>query len=88
MNEIVDAVFSHLRISSICKTLVISNYNRIFPILKHNTTNIIIGCAFQILANKNKIDGSVGLIVILNFLSVKKTTIMSKIRSYNNSNDK
>ena len=84
MNEIVNAVFSHFKISSICKTFVISNYNRIFPILKHKTTNIIIGCAFQILANK--IDGSVGVMDILNFLSVKKHTIMSKIRLYNKNN--
>ena len=78
MNEIVDAVFSHFRISSIFKTLVISNYNRILPILKHNTASIIIGCAFQILAIKNKIDGCVGVIDILNFLSVKKKQSLVK----------
>ena len=88
MNEIVDAVFSHFRISSIFKTLVISNYNRILLILKHNTASIIIGCAFQILAIKNQIVGCVGVIDILRFLSVKENTIMSKIRLYIKTNDK
>ena len=86
VNEIMDAIFSHFRMSHVCRAMVTLNYNKLLPILKHNTTSIIIGCAFQNSSTKNKIDGCVGMIDILNFLSLKKQTIMSKIRFCNKNN--
>ena len=86
VNEIMDAIFSHFRMSHVCRAMVTLNYNKLLPILKHNTTSIIIGCAFQNSSTKNKIGGCVGMIDILNFLLLKKQTIMSKIRFCNKNN--
>ena len=51
------------------------------------SVKIILGCVFQILSQKNKIN-HVCLADVFNFLGVKRNTIMGNVRRFRTSHDK
>ena len=82
LTEISDSLFSYFRISKKYKLLILTRYSDILKVLKYDSIIIILGCTIQLLSNKNKIDGSIDIAEVLNFVCVKKSTVMVKMRIY------